>query len=244
MQAIWDGASETYTDNTYSDIADSIVKDLRADGTFCKDVSVMDIGCGPGTYAFRISPHVRKMVCIDGSQRMIDRLMREAAERNISNIETLVCDCRLLPGDLVCDVVFTSLCPPMNYPEMILEMEKHADRKCAYVSSSNVGTSIELEIWDELGCDYSYTGYNTNYPNDFLRSLGRKTQLRFYEQGYEETISVEKCIDRFLGKFSKYRTVTEKERDAITKVVRSHDEDGLVHISSKNRFGLLTWMPE
>jgi len=244
MQAIWDGASESYSDSSYSEIADSIVRDLLADGTLHKDFSVMDIGCGPGTYAFRIHPYVKKVVCIDGSQRMIDRLNREAGEKGVHNIESLVCDCRKLTRGLKCDIVFASLCPPMNYPDMIVEMERHARVRCAYISSANVGTGIETEIWNELGKDYSYAGYNTTYPSDFLRSIGRRVELRFYEQDYNEDIAADKCAERFLGKISKYRRITKREHEAVKKVIDRHEVDGMIHISSKNRFGLLTWSPE
>lgn len=244
MQAIWDGVAETYSDSSYSEIADSIVKDLVSDGMLSKDVSLMDIGCGPGTYAFRMHPYVERIVCVDGSQRMIDRLNREAGEKGVHNIEPILCDCRRLPRDLRCDIVFSSLCPPMNYPDMIVEMEKHARTGCAYVSSASVGTGIETEIWNELGKDYSYGGYNTSYPSDFLKSIGRRTKIRFYEQDYNETVPADKCAERFLGKISKYRNITEREREAVKKVVDRHEEDGAIHISSKNRFGLLTWSPQ
>lgn len=47
---------------------------------------VLDYGCGIGTMAIEISDNVKKIHCIDISQKMINAAKRKAVERNIENI--------------------------------------------------------------------------------------------------------------------------------------------------------------
>ena len=235
--------SKTYSDKGYNIIADDIVKILRTEDILRKDRTVMDIGCGPGTYAFRISPLVKEVTCIDSSWPMLGRVKSESADRHADNISVTLCDCKGIPDDLICDVAFSSLCPPMNDPKMILSMERHAREWCVYVSSAKTGPGIETEIWKELGCDYSYGGYMTSYPDSFLKSVGRKTSLVFLEQRNTETIPLEDCISTFRRKISRFRPITEREEQAIRTVVSRHADGDTVILDSNSRMGLLYWRP-
>ena len=241
MQRMWNESATTYSDSQYSAISDDIVSALLSEGIVNKDSTILDIGCGTGSFALRFSPHVSKVIGSDSSPKMLERLMDNASERNVNNIDPLLSDCLSIPSDVVCDVAFSSLCPPMNDPESLLSMEAHSKRYCIYVSSANVGNGIEGEVWKALGCDYSYSGYDTTYPFEYLRSIGKDARLRFFTQRNQSIIPIEECVNRYLRLVSKYRGMNGDMEHTIRDVIASHAKDGNIDLSREMRMGMLIW---
>jgi ubiquinone/menaquinone biosynthesis C-methylase UbiE len=48
----------------------------------------LDLGCGGGHVAYRVSPHVAEVVAVDLSAQMLDTVTRAATERGLKNITT------------------------------------------------------------------------------------------------------------------------------------------------------------
>ncbi|MBT3369771.1 MAG: class I SAM-dependent methyltransferase [Rhodospirillaceae bacterium] len=69
--AEWDGntATSAYADHAFAELAQ--VVDLAG-------LRVFDFGCGTGLLAERLSPHVSKVVALDGSSKMIEQLKLKA----------------------------------------------------------------------------------------------------------------------------------------------------------------------
>ena len=55
-------------------------------------MQVLEYGCGTGLVSRALSPHVRKIIAVDTSPRMLEVLRQKAGEEKISNIETLAHD--------------------------------------------------------------------------------------------------------------------------------------------------------
>ncbi len=244
LQRMWDDSADIYDDSAYSYIANDMVHKLVGRGVLNKNSTVLDIGCGTGSFAFNISPFVSRVIGTDGSEKMIDRMMFSAEEKGVKNIEPLLADCFHIPSETVCDVAFTSLCPPMNDPDALLLMEKHSSEYCVYISSANIGHGIEIEIWEALGCDYSYAGYDISYPYEFLTSIGRDVEISYFTQRNASSVPEKKCVEMYTRFLSNYRTLTDKEKDIVKNIVRKHSVDGFVDMSRDMRMGMLIWRVE
>jgi SAM-dependent methyltransferase len=59
--------------------------DLGADGA----TTVVDLGCGTGTFAIAIAPHVKRVVAVDVSPAMVAYLRQRAAVAGIDNINVV-----------------------------------------------------------------------------------------------------------------------------------------------------------
>ena len=62
-----------------------------------RDDRVVDLGAGTGLLTLALAPRVHKLVAVDISERMLERLDDAAIADGIHNVETLVADLRRLP---------------------------------------------------------------------------------------------------------------------------------------------------
>ena len=61
------------------------------------DDLVVDLGAGTGLLTLALAPHVRELVAVDISERMLERLDASAVADGVDNVEPLVADLRRLP---------------------------------------------------------------------------------------------------------------------------------------------------
>ena len=239
----WESASETYSAERYSIIREEIIADLSKRGILDPDYTMIDIGSGPGTFAIPMSYHIREVTCLDSSQGMIRRLENECSTSNINNIKTVLEDweCYGVGGRF--DLAFTSLCPPMNTPESIMKMEACAKEHCIYVSSMNDNSEMISRIWKAIGKSYSYAGYNTKYPYDFLKIMGRSPKLRELSQDQVVDIPLDEAIDNEVKRLLPFVEATDKVRKIIAEIMTDYAEGPRLMIKSKMKVGLLTWEP-
>ena len=239
-RSIWDDGAQSYTGVWYSEISKKIVDRLKSKHML--DGSILDIACGPGIYTLLFGRICSSVYALDFSEPMLDRLRMVCREEGLSNVTAVQCDCRIIPPDIHCDTAFCSLCPTMNDPELIIGMERYGDR-CAYVSSKG-GGSLETEVWKELGCDYSYSGYDPEYPFAYLKERGRAPSLDYFTQTVEQTTETESVERSLLHTISIYREIGDKEKKAVRDVVLSHSSDNFVKQRRKVRMGLICWDSE
>ena len=234
---VWDDAAENYDAAGVGPLRERIT-DRLIETIITKDRSVIDIGCGPGTYSTSFAAHSRSVTCLDGSAPMLKRI--EASR--IENIRCVLADWEDYETDERFDIVFSSLCPALNNPEGILKMESLSNGYCVYVSSMNDDTgSIDRQIWKSLGKDYTYNGYNTNYPYRFLLEKGRTPTLEVFEDIQPFTKPFDEVMQREIRSFSEYMDVDDRVRGLIETAVRDHSVGDDVQFEGRKRLGLLIW---
>jgi ubiquinone/menaquinone biosynthesis C-methylase UbiE len=64
-----------------------------------RDDCVVDLGAGTGLLSLALAPHVKELIAVDISERMLERLDDAAAADGVHNVEPLVADLRRLPLD-------------------------------------------------------------------------------------------------------------------------------------------------
>lgn len=243
IDKVWDDSAETYHDGALSNIHDRITEFLISEDYINKQRSLLDIGAGPGTYSLRFSHIVKNVVAIDKSERMLNCLSGLCKNQNMLNVCTKCVDWNIYRPDTRYDIAFSSLCPPVNSSDSILRMEKCSCNLCIYISSmSKDRDSIYFEIWNELNKDYTYEGYDTQYPFRFLKSIGREPILKTFEEKISKMSESEDLINFYKKKFCLYREESETSK-IIEDVVHSHTEDGKVVVEQNNCLGLLIWNP-
>ncbi|MDR1404844.1 MAG: methyltransferase domain-containing protein [Candidatus Methanoplasma sp.] len=237
----WDDSAETYSGSEYAGIREEIALDLLESGILGTDRTMMDIGCGTGLYEILLHSRLKSIFCIDGSEKMIGRLRTECINRDIRNVSSEPCMWEKFDTADKYDIVFSSLCPPLNNPESLLRMESYSSGLCIYVSSANPVPGVSAEIWKRLKKDYSFAGYNTEFPYRYLLSIGRKPTLKFYSEEYRYGMTVPEAVsaqERYIGK---YREITPQVREIIESAVGSESEGGMIRGKRTITLGMLVW---
>ncbi|MFA7150088.1 MAG: class I SAM-dependent methyltransferase [Candidatus Methanomethylophilaceae archaeon] len=238
----WEGCSAGYSSERYDVIKEQIIDHLSNARILGKDRTLLDVGSGPGTFAVPMSRSLKKITCMDIAPGMISRIDDICGKESIHNIDTFQSDWLRCEHAGRYDIVFSALCPAMNDPSSILKMEEHAERDCVYLSSINDEKTIHLEICDRIGKDFSFEGYNTEYPFRFLKEMGREPEMKVFSERFESKMSAEKMIESEIRALSNYSEIPGL-RDTVEETVLSHAVDGIIHTVGSIRMGLLIWKP-
>lgn len=235
---VWDEAAERYTDAGVGPLKDMVVERMIEIGALTRESDVLDVGSGPGTYGTIFAQRCRSVVCVDSSQQMLDCLIR----KGVANITCVRAEWESFDTDDRYDVVFSSLCPALNNPESLLKMESFSRSFCVYVSSMNDDrNSLRTKIWRAIGKDYTMNGYDTRYPFEYLRSIGREPTLDIFEK--EEPFDMEEgdVLKKEIENLSTYTDVNEDTFCKVRQIVEDNSVDGVIHYDGRKRLGLLCW---
>lgn len=120
--------------------------------SFDKEDTLLDVGCGPGTFSLRFASLVKNVIAFDFSAKMIEALKQNAKEQNITNISTFIHDMEKSWNNIpTCDIVLASRCLEVDDIEAVLkELNAHA-KKAVYLTYK-VGISyLDEEVLSAIG---------------------------------------------------------------------------------------------
>lgn len=137
--------SEKIYDGYYNDKMEALI-DL--DG--CD--SLLDVGCGPGTFAIKLAHKVKEAHAFDFSQTMLEVVNHNAKERNITNISTSCLDINSDWSSLpVCDVVIASRCLEVRDIRSVLTKINNHAKKRAYITYKVGKSFLSDKILEVMG---------------------------------------------------------------------------------------------
>ncbi len=97
----WDQAAAKYAAKPVADVAAYEASLDRVRSYLAPEHRVLEIGCGTGTTALTLAPHVAELTATDVSPKMLDIARQKARDANITNVEFRVAtvdDPSLTPG--------------------------------------------------------------------------------------------------------------------------------------------------
>ena len=106
----WDEYAVGYSSYQQGFMPGRIVDWMLETGYLRSEFSVLEVGCGPGTYSLELAPKVRILTCMDSSERMLARLSAGAKEKGLTNIELFHQDWERYIPKKGCAACIASLC--------------------------------------------------------------------------------------------------------------------------------------
>lgn len=94
----WDRNARKYAASPIKDLAGYDTSLARMRGLLSATDSVFELGCGTGTTALKLAPHVKRIVATDVSPEMIAIAREKAVAENCKNIEFAVATADRLPS--------------------------------------------------------------------------------------------------------------------------------------------------
>lgn len=242
----WDKKAPSFADRIKDSAYVSLILkqlDLR------EGMSVLDVGCGPGTLTVPIARLVNRVTAIDYSNGMLEVLDQRAKQEGIGNIRRVKCawedDWSAFDIGLH-DVVIASR--SMNIPgleEGLRKLDHYATRS-VYVAERIAPSPFDPDAFAALGREFE-SGPDYIYTLNMLYSLGIHPRVELIElerelhfedldravQGYAWMFrDLQPEEKRLLEKFLRERIITQKGGHIVIR--RDHPQ----------RWALLSWSKE
>jgi len=153
-----------------------IVGYLSEHGYLDKDCSILDVGCGTGSYAISLAKYCRWVSAMDYSASMLEMCKSKAKEHNITNISYLLEDIMQYDKMDMHDGVFACLNPSTYSPEIFCRLLSITKRFLVYFSMDSSIENVDEPI---------YCGTNSvRYPEKYLE----KSKIPYTKIPYEYII--------------------------------------------------------
>jgi len=222
-------------------MVDEVVEHLHRTGVLHGEATVLELGCGPGTYSLRVAPLVRSMACLDTSKSMLDRLLFSAGELGLTNIRVVMADFAEHVPEERSSVVMASLCPGTASVDGLRRMESCAKDHCAHITwTSNGWDDLHAKVWNEMGKDYSFEARGSDLAARNLRSMGREPEITGFSAEMEHVMPLERAVSEFVRDFSAFGRGLEAE-PFVRKVLEPLAKGGEFRYRSHNSMRLLVW---
>lgn len=212
----WDGKARSFAGRNKS----SLYIDLfLAHLPLGEDLTVLDIGSGPGTLAIPIAREVKTVTALDFSQTMLDTLSELAAAEQLANIKTIHCaweDDWQVHGIQPHDIAIASRA--MGVKDLAAALRKIDDFALQYVFlSDRIGpTPFEIGAFEAVGRPFA-PGPDYIYTLNILYTLGIHANVRILTLERDITYdSLEEAIASYSWMFN---DITPQETAALEQYI-------------------------
>ncbi|MBI0584427.1 MAG: methyltransferase domain-containing protein [Methanomassiliicoccus sp.] len=222
----------------YQAVIDHLVREGRLRSTD----TVLDIGCGPGTYTLPIARRSRRAVGLDTAPGMIAELMERAKEQRSDNVEGIVGRWEDLgAGDY--GLVLSALSPAVRDADSLLRMGSVTKRDCCYITAA-LGEEMRTrnELWEKVvGAFRPSHAYDVKYPLNILMEEGCRPDLKHISASFETVVDADVAISNFQVYFEIFTEMGDEKRAVIKDFILDRSEDGAFRRSGKKTLAIMTW---
>ena len=222
------------------------------------DFTVLDIGCGPGTFAIPLGQKVKKVTAVDISSSMLKLAQKNATSKNIYNIDYICKDWeKLTLGKDIDkhDVIIASRClGGLNLKDKLLSLNQMAN-KAVYLTWIIKVSELQKKAYQIVNRKYSQEP-DYIYLYNLLYQLGIYAQVDFIEcdgyrkdnqdeEGRESFVNLERAMEHYkwiLGELSLEEE--NKIKNYLTNTYEKTKEGKLIspnYLKSIWSWALLYW---
>jgi 2-polyprenyl-3-methyl-5-hydroxy-6-metoxy-1,4-benzoquinol methylase len=237
----WDKKASQMNQNIHSGDYNEVIQEWVL--TTPED-TLLDVGCGPGTFALRLAPKVREVYGFDFSTKMLEICSENAKTKGLNNIKLFQSD---IEGDWqdvpICDVVLASRCLEVdNLRQTLVQLNAHAKR--AVYLTFKVGKSyLKDELLEAMGRqiipkpDYIYL-------INILYQMGINASISFYNP--KESCCENVCLeDEYIQSISwSLDGISKEEEQRARNLYQMSLKEGKAPPLRDSRWALIWWNKE
>ena len=240
----WDNRAKNYPlpfeKETYTKTG-RILRLLGGMGVNFKGRRVLDIGCGTGVYALRLTKQVKSAYGVDSSPEMLKIFRAEQRRRGIKNATCALHTWGSFPSaslKRLYDIALASMTMAIKSKADLLKMEKAA-LCCVYIGWAGVRRNALLEkVYARHGVKYQ-APEGAALILKALKELGRKPSVRYIRDSWEKKYSPAETM-RELEVGLKVNGA-KMDEEWVAALLKRMTRKGLVRQVTSVRKALITW---
>lgn len=243
----WSICSKRYLEQTKCvAYAAEIADYLQESGNVKASDSVLDIGCGPGTYSIPLARKAGRVRCIDSSEGMLNHLAEYSGFLGLNNVE---CELnRWEDSDAAgFDFALCSMSPAVRDYEMLLKMEASANR-CCYITtysdqSGPPAHGLRNRLWEQVfgGPMAVVSAYDVKYPLNILLERGISPEIKMIHASSSSSMTSDEAFDEYVAHFSIFTEMDDEKKEIVRRFISENEEGGILRQESKYVLAVMTW---
>lgn len=243
--ASWDSvASEYLLEEKNNFTQDPFLKFMDEKVRLCKDMQVLDVGCGAGAYSCRIAERTGSVTGVDFSPRMIEEGENYVRKNHIKNVKFLernwhTCDGEEFRGKY--DIVFAHTTPAVIDYESFKKMNDASNRYCFISKPTRRRDPIFDEIRKIAGDSSMKRRDDMPLLFDALWLWGYHPELRYDPVTWKAERTVKEAEQWYLGRLKGMMQVDASVEKQIKEYLRSVSVNNVVCETIETTFTSVFW---
>lgn len=252
MADFWDKRAPSFNDHVRRDASREhrrfLVGHLARKAQLDPAVAVLDIGCGPGSYALEIAPLVGNVEAFDIAPKMIELAQNNAERDGCANAHFQVLDWSSANLDSLgwrkkFQLILASRTPAVNDRAALEKMIAASCGYCCMISQVDTRHSVrdhlkKLVDWDahkERISRSFYCAFN------LLWLMGYYPEVEYMDRAWESDSSLEEAELMYLRYFESMGPLTAQQKERLTGALAEISHDGRVHENVQSKVAVMFW---
>lgn len=248
-QQFWNTFAEQYAlrNRQSRSIYNTIVDGLAADKVISPFSTVLDIGCGAGTYTLPLASKVRQITGLDTASQMLSMLKSEAIHEGLTcRIEPVEGDWLDFPSEPAYDVVFAANTTAINDYRSLMKMNEVSRGVCCLIGfAGTYHIKVRTLLWEYLmGEPPEHTAFDIQYPFNILYNERFLPNVKFYSyrERYRETLAY--MIEYYTSYFKLFGLEGPETAAKIAEFLTNRAVEDYCTELITTTIGVLWWRPD
>lgn len=243
-----DFARSTIESPANRDRTTQVFRFLNCFDIFQPGISILDIGCGPGSFSIPLAGMGCRVTALDPAQKMLEILERNIPSGlpgEIEFVEALWEDFDIVERgwEEKFDLVFASMCPGIHSCKDIEKMILCSKKWC-YISAFSGSRKYPLhdEVFSRLFNKSYINRFNDIiFPFNLVYSMGYKPSITFINTSSNITRQVADFKNELLEIIEGITSITPQIEAVIESVITEHAKNGLLEQQVLSAVGMMAW---
>ena len=224
---------------------------LQQEGVLKNNSTILDVGCGPGSFAVPFAKAGHSVVALDPAQKMLDMLRAKLSPEDSGRVETVTglwedIDIKEMGWEKRFDLVFASMTPGVRDVETLQKMND-CSRKWCFLS--NFSGPRRFSLFEEIHLELLEKPFSNHvgdiiFPFNVLYIQGCRPRLAFTELSQQREDSIEEAVGGVIEHFRFFAgidTAPELEKK-IHDLVERRAVDGKIKHQFHSNIGMMIWL--
>lgn len=242
----WDSVAESFLYRENKDYEkDSFIRFMKAHVTLDRDMVLLDVGCGAGSYSVYLAGFAGQVDGVDLSPRMVELGNEYAKEHGIDNLHLFVENwhtCSPEKYEKSYDLVFAHTTPAIIDFSTLEKMSNASRKHCFFCKHSRRSSQVFDRLCDMAGfSDRRDSEDSTAYAFDALWGMGYNPAVSYYHHTREIKRTIQEAETWYISRLKALGDISPDTEKEIIEYLTKKDEDGVIKEKMESTLVNMYW---